>query len=108
MMSVYVIAEFPMSETGAQDFIDWAGGDDGYAASETHDGYEFVQALIAEDNRTIYLAERWATKEVHQAYTQVRAKGSLMEFIIPRLISDFKVTYFNELDILRNTHAKSD
>ena len=107
-MSVYVIAEFPMSETGAQDFIGWAEGDDGYAASEPREGYEFVQALIAEDNQTIYLVERWATKKDHQTYLEVRAKGGLMEFITPRLISDFKVTYFNELDIVRSTHAKSD
>ncbi|MAT88041.1 MAG: hypothetical protein CL532_05775, partial [Aestuariivita sp.] len=34
-MSVYVIAEFPMSETGAQDFIAWAEGDNGYNIGET-------------------------------------------------------------------------
>ena len=107
-MSVYVIAEFPMSETGAQDFIAWVEGDNGYNAGGMYKGYEFVQALIAEDNQTIYLIERWGTKEDHQAYLEVKTKGGLMEFIIPRLISDFKVTYFNELDILRNTHSKSD
>ena len=46
-MSIYVIAEFPMSETGAQDFIAWVEGDNGYNASGTYEGYEFVQALIA-------------------------------------------------------------
>jgi len=107
-MSVYVIAEFPMSETGAQEFIAWAERDNGYYIGETYKGYEFVQALIAEDNQTIYLVERWRTKEDHQAYLEVKTKGNLMEFIIPRLISDFKVTYFNELDILRNTHSKCD
>ena len=107
-MSIYVIAEFPMSETGAQDFIAWVEGDNSYNAGGTYKGYEFVQALIAEDNQTIYLIERWEAKKDHQAYLEVRAKGSLMEFIMPRLISDFKVTYFNELDILRNTHSKSD
>ena len=107
-MSVYVIAEFPMSETGAQDFIVWLEGDNNYTGGGACKGYEFVQALIAEDNQTIYLIERWGNKEDHQAYLEVRAKGDLMEFIIPRLISDFKVTYFNELDILKNTHSKSD
>ena len=34
VVSVYVIAEFPMSETGAQDFIAGAKGDCGYANSE--------------------------------------------------------------------------
>jgi hypothetical protein len=103
-MSVYVIAEFPMSETGAQDFINWAESDDGYVISETHQGYEFIQTLLAEDRKTIYLVERWATKEDHQTYLDFRVKGGLMDFIQPRLIGELKVTYFNELDILRNTH----
>ena len=29
-MSVIVVAEFPMTEQGAQDLIDWSKGDDGY------------------------------------------------------------------------------
>ena len=103
-MSVYVISEFPMSRTGAQDFIEWAESDEGYATSETHEGYEFIQTLLAEDDQTIYLVERWVTKEDHQAYLEIKVKGGLMEFIKPRLIGDLKVTYFNELDILRNTH----
>ena len=29
-MSVIVVAEFPATEQGAQDFIDWSKGDDRY------------------------------------------------------------------------------
>ena len=34
VVSVYVIVVFPMSETGAQDFIAGAKGESGYANSE--------------------------------------------------------------------------
>ena len=54
-MSVYVIAEFPFSEKGAQEFMDWTKSDDGYAVTKAWAGFELIQTLLAEDNKTIYL-----------------------------------------------------
>lgn len=54
-MSVYVIAEFPFSEKDAQEFMDWTKSDDGYAVTKAWAGFELIQTLLAEDNKTIYL-----------------------------------------------------
>ena len=37
-MSVYVIAEFPFSEKGAQEFMEWTKSDDGYAVTKAWAG----------------------------------------------------------------------
>ena len=97
-MSVYVIAEFPMTEQGAQDLIEWSKGDDGYAVTRASAGFELIQTLLAEDNKTVYLYEKWASKEEHQAYLNMRVEGGLMDFLGPRLEGEFKATYFNAVD----------
>lgn len=65
-MSVYVIAELPFSEQGAKEYIDWIQSDDGYAITKASAGYELIQTLLAEDNKTVYLYEKWASKEEHK------------------------------------------
>ena len=42
-MSVIVVAEFPMTEQGAQDFIDWSKSDDGYVITRQHKGFEDIE-----------------------------------------------------------------
>ena len=54
-MSVYVIAEIPLSEQGAKDVIEWTTSDDGYVITRAHAGFELIQTLLAEDNKTVYL-----------------------------------------------------
>ena len=98
-MSVIVVAEFPMTEQGAQDFIDWSKSDDGYIITRQHKGFEDIRTFLAEDKKTIYLYEKWDSKEDHQAYLDFRVKDGLMDFLNPRLDGDFKVTYFSEEQI---------
>ena len=95
-MSVIVIAEFPMTEQGAQDLIDWSKGDDGYVITRQHKGFEDIRTFLAEDKKTVYLYEKWDSKEDHQAYLNFRVENGLMDFLNPRLDGDFKVTYFSE------------
>jgi quinol monooxygenase YgiN len=97
-MSFYVIAEFPFTEKGAQEFIEWTKTDDGYAVTKAWAGFELIQTLLAEDNKTIYLYEKWASKEVHQGYLNMRVEGGLMDFLGPRLEGEFKFNYFNDAD----------
>tara|TARA_Y100000739_G_C20556216_1_gene440689 strand:- start:534 stop:827 length:294 start_codon:yes stop_codon:yes gene_type:complete len=97
-MSVIAIVEAPLTEDGAQDFIKWAASKDGYAITRKHKGFEFIQTWLAEDNKTIYLHEKWASKEDHQAYLDFRVKGGMMDFLEPRLEGEFKVTYFSAID----------
>jgi quinol monooxygenase YgiN len=97
-MSVYVIAEFPFSEKGAQEFMDWTKSDDGYAVTKAWGGFELIQTLLAEDNKTIYLYEKWASKEEHRGYLNMRVEGGLMDFLGPRLEGEFKFHYFNDVD----------
>ena len=99
-MSVIVVAEFPMTEQGAQDFIDWSKSDDGYIITRQHKGFEDIRTFLAEDKKTIYLYEKWDSKEDHQAYLDFRVKDGLMDFLNPRLDGDFKVTYFSEEQFL--------
>jgi quinol monooxygenase YgiN len=51
---------------------------------------------LAENKKTVYLYEKWNSKEDHQAYLDFRVKDGLMDFLKPRLDGDFKVTYFSE------------
>jgi len=51
---------------------------------------------LAEDKKTIYLYEKWDSKEDHQSYLNFRVENGLMDFLNPRLAGDFKVTYFSE------------
>tara|TARA_A200000113_G_scaffold221989_1_gene234821 strand:+ start:4585 stop:4875 length:291 start_codon:yes stop_codon:yes gene_type:complete len=95
-MSVIVVAEFPMAEQGAQDFIDWSKGDDGYVITRQHKGFEDIRTFLAENKKTIYLYEKRDSKEDHQSYLNFRVENGLMDFLNSRLGGDFKVTYFSE------------
>ena len=55
-----------------------------------------IRTFLAEDKKTVYLYEKWDSKEDHQAYLDFRVKDGLMDFLKPRLEGDFKVTYFSE------------
>ena len=44
-MSVIVVAEFPMTEQGAQDLIDWSKSDDGYVVTRQHKGFEDIRTF---------------------------------------------------------------
>ena len=98
-MSIIVVAEFPMTEQGAQDLIDWSKSDDGYVITRQHKGFEDIRTFLAEDKKTVYLYEKWDSKEDHQAYLNFRVENGLMDFLNPRLDGDFKVTYFSEEQI---------
>ena len=95
-MSVIVVAEFPTTEQAAQDFLDWSNRDDGDVITRQQKGFEDIRTFLAEDKKTIYLYEKWNSKEDHQAYLDFRVKDGLMDFLNPRLDGDFKVTYFSE------------
>ena len=95
-MSVIVVAEFPMTKQGAQDFIEWSKSDDGYVITRQHKGFKDIRTFLAEDKKKVYLYEKWESKEDHQAYLNFRVKDGLMDFLNPRLDGDFKVTYFSE------------
>ena len=96
-MSVYVIAEIPFTEQGTQDFIAWTETEDGYPITKSYAGYELIQTLLAEDKKTVYLYERWSSKEAHQAYLKFCVDGGLMDFLGPRLEGEFKFNYFDEI-----------
>ncbi|MAV47623.1 MAG: hypothetical protein CBC49_007050 [Alphaproteobacteria bacterium TMED89] len=97
-MTVVVIAEAQFTEQGAQDFIEWSKGDDGYVITRDFDGFEHIETWLAEDNKTILLYELWSSKEKHQAYLKFRTDGGLMDFLGPRLEGEFTVTYLAGAD----------
>ena len=53
-MSVIVVAEFPTTEQGAQDLIDWSKSDDGYVVKRQHKGFEDIRTFLAENKKTVY------------------------------------------------------
>ena len=87
-----------MTEQGAKDIIEWSKSDDGYVVTREHAGFESIQTLLAEDKKTVYLYEKWASKEDHQAYFKFRSDAGLMDFLGPRLEGDPKITYFQDVD----------
>ena len=95
-MSIIVILEAPFTEQGAQDFIAWTKSDDGYAVTRGFAGFEHIQTLLSEDKKTVYIYEKWASKEEHQAYLNFRIEGGLMDFLGPRLEAEHKLQYFDE------------
>ena len=54
-MSVYVVAEFPMTEQGAKDIIEWSKSDDGYVVTREHAGFESIQTLLAEEKNSLFI-----------------------------------------------------
>ena len=70
-MSVIVIAQAAFSESGAQAFIDWSKSPDGYVLTRAYDGFEHIETWLGEDQKTVYLYEKWASKEHHQCITQI-------------------------------------
>ena len=82
-MSVIVVAEFPTTEQGAQDFLDWSKSDNGYVITRQHKGFEDIRTFLAEDKKTIYLYEKWNSKEDHQAYFGLQSERWFNGFLKP-------------------------
>ena len=96
-MTVHVVAEFPMTEAGAKDMMEWSASDDGFAITRQHKGFQEIKQFLAEDNKTIILTQKWDSKDDHQAYLKARVDGGLMDWLNPRLDGEFKVTYLSEV-----------
>ena len=96
-MTVHVVANFPMTEAGAKDMIEWSATDDGFAVTRQFKGFQEIRQFLAEDNKTIILTQKWDSKEDHQAYLKARVDGGLMDFLGPRLDGEFTVTYLSEV-----------
>ena len=97
-MSIVVVAQAAFSESGAQAFIDWSKSPDGYVLTRAYDGFEHIETWLGEDQKTVYLYEKWASKEHHQAYLKFRVETGLMEFLGPHLEGEFTVSYFHNAD----------
>ena len=63
-MSVIVVAEFPMTEQGAQDFIDWSKSDDGYVITRQHKGFEDIRTFLAEDKKQFTYMKNGKAKRI--------------------------------------------
>ena len=63
-MSVIVVAEFPMTEQGAQDLIDWSKGDDGYVITRQHKGFEDIRTFLAEDKKQFTYMKNGKAKRI--------------------------------------------
>ncbi|MGB0480596.1 MAG: hypothetical protein ACPGPA_00005 [Alphaproteobacteria bacterium] len=96
-MTVHVVAEFPFTESGAKDMIEWSVSDVGFAVTRQHKGYQDIKQFLAEDNKTIILTQKWDSKDDHQAYLKARVDGGFLEWLKPRLAGEFKVTYLTEV-----------
>ena len=95
-MTTYVVAKIPLTEEGAKEFVAWTLSDDGYAITKQHKGFEYINTLLSEDKKTIYLTEGWASKEDHQNYLNWRVENGMMDWLGPLLAGEFKLTYFSK------------
>ena len=60
-MSVIVVAEFPMTEQGAQELIDWSKSDDGYVVTRQHKGFENIRTFFGPKTRKQFTCKRNGT-----------------------------------------------
>lgn len=63
-MSAIVVVEFPMTEQGAQDFIDWRKSDDGYVITSQHKGFEDIRTFLAEDKKQFTSIKNGIAKKI--------------------------------------------
>ena len=63
-MSVIVVAEFPTTEPGAQDFIDWSKSDNGYVITRQHKGFEDIRTFLAEDKKQFTSIKNGIAKKI--------------------------------------------
>ena len=63
-MSVIVVAEFPMTQQGAQDLIDWSKSDDGYVVTRQHKGFEDIRTFLAEDKKQFTCMRNGTAKKI--------------------------------------------
>ena len=96
LVTTHVVAEIPLTEEGAKEFVAWTLSDDGYAITKQHKGFEYINTLLSEDKKTIYLTEGWASKEDHQNYLNWRVENGMMDWLGPLLAGEFKLTYFSK------------
>ena len=93
---ICVVVKFVCNDGKINDLLDILKSPDGLTVTRSYKGCKLVETSISEDGDTLYLYERWDSKEDHQAYLDFRVKDGLMEFLKPRLDGDIKVTYFSE------------
>ena len=95
---VRVIVCLPSSTEGATKIINWTKSDDGFTVTKTHKGFQYIEALLSEDGKTVWLYEKWASKEDHQAYLGWRMENGMGDFMEEVLTGEFTLHYLDRVD----------
>lgn len=90
---ICVVAKFVCNEGKIGELIDILRSPDGLKVTRAYKGCKLMEASISEDGDTLYLYERWDTKEDHQAYLKYRGDTGLLEVLGPILAEPLDLTY---------------
>ena len=92
---ICVIAKFVCNDGKINDLLDILKSPDGLPVTRSYKGCKLVETSISEDGDTLYLYERWDSKEDHQAYLQYRGETGLLDVLGPILSEPLGLTYSN-------------
>ena len=96
---ICVVAKFTCNEGQLSNLMSILRSPDGLAVTRAFKGCQLIEASISEDAGTLYLYERWNTKEDHQAYLKYRGETGLLEALAPILAEPLDLTYSNFEDV---------
>ena len=92
---ICVVAKFVCNDGKINDLLDILKSPDGLTVTRSYKGCKLVETSISEDGDTLYLYERWDSKEDHQAYLQYRGETGLLDVLGPILSEPLGLTYSN-------------
>lgn len=90
---ICVVAKFVCNEGKIGELMDILRSSDGLEVTRAYKGCKLIEASSSEDGKTLYLYERWDTKEDHQAYLKYRGDTGLLEALGPILAEPLDLTY---------------
>ena len=90
---ICVIAKFVCNDGKINDLLDILKSPDGLTVTRAYKGCKLVETSISEDGDTLFLYERWDSKESHQAYLQYRGETGLLDALAPILAAPLDLTY---------------
>ena len=96
---ICVVAKFVCNEGQIGQLMDILRSSDGLAVTRSYKGCKLIETSISENGDTLYLYERWDSKEDHQAYLKYRGDTGLLEVLGPILAEPLDLTYSNFEDI---------
>ena len=96
---ICLVVKFVFKDGKINEFIDILRSPDGLAVTRAAKGCQFAEASISEDGGTVYIYERWDSKEDNQAYLKFRTDNGLLDALEPMLAEPMGLTYSDYVEV---------